>query len=128
MSTHTKDDRRVIDTCDDPIYDVADPITEQIHATADKTTQRVHDSMIQLVRQGLDTSLKSVQVWADLARQVGSTALTSPASATMASRAHDPFELLLAAQREVVGELVATQRHITRQVFGTSAGNDLAPR
>ncbi|HKR48994.1 MAG TPA: hypothetical protein VJT72_05320 [Pseudonocardiaceae bacterium] len=128
MSTHTKDDRRVIDTRGDPVHVVADPITEQAHATTDKTSQQVQDSMIQLVRQGLDTSLKSVQVWADLARQVGSTALASPASATMASRAHDPFELLLAAQRKVVGELVATQRHITRQVVDTCAGNDLAPR
>lgn len=80
--------------------------------------------MAQLVRQGLDTSLKSVQVWADLARQVGPNALGSPVSATMAAHAHDPFVMLLAAQREVVGELVATQRQLTQQVFHASAGDD----
>ncbi len=130
MPTHIKTDRRVTDARDDrgsyPVHDAADPTTEQAHDPADPTTQRTQDSMAQLVRQGLDTSLKSVQVWADLARQVGPTALGSPTNATMASRAYDPFEMLLAAQREVVGELVATQRQLTQQVFHSSAGDDLA--
>src|ERR687893_1126048 len=120
MLTHIKDDQRVTDVGDDrgprPVHDAAGPIT-----------QRAQDSMAQLVRQGLDTSLKSVQVWADLARQLGPTALGSPASATMVSRAYDPFEVLLAAQREVVGELVATQRQLTQQVFGATVGDDPAP-
>jgi hypothetical protein len=68
--------------------------------------------MAQLVRQGLDTSLRSVQVWADLARQVDSAALTS---------AYDPFEQLLATQREVVGDLVATQRQLAQQALGITA-------
>ncbi|MGH3838228.1 MAG: hypothetical protein ACRDSF_21415, partial [Pseudonocardiaceae bacterium] len=117
MPTHIKTDRRVTDARDGRgpylVHDAADPTTEQAHVPADPSTHRAQDSMAQLVRQGLDTSLKSVQVWADLARQVGPTALGSPAGATMASRAYDPFEMLLAAQREVVGELVATQRQLT---------------
>ena len=132
MPTHIKTDRWVTDARDERgpylVHDAADPTTEQAHALADTTTQRAQDSMAQLVRQGLDTSLKSVQVWADLARQVGPTALGSPTSATMVSRAYDPFEVLLAAQREVVGELVATQRQLTQQVFGTTVGDDRAPR
>lgn len=131
MSTHIQEYRRVTDVRDDraphPVHDAADPTTEQVHDAADPNTQRAQDSMVQLVRQGLDTSLKSVQVWADLARQVGSTALGSPVGATMVSRAYDPFEVLLAAQREVVGELVATQRQLTQQVFDTTAGDDPAP-
>jgi hypothetical protein len=132
MSTHIQDYRRVTDVRDDrgprPVRGVADPTTEQVRNVADPDTQQAKDSMVQLVRQGLDTSLKSVQVWADLARQVGPTALGSPADATMVSRAYDPFEVLLAAQREVVGELVATQRQLTQQVFGPTAGDDPAPR
>lgn len=132
MSTHIQDYQRVTGVRDDRgprrVHDAADPTTEQVDNTADPNTQRSQDSMTQLVRQGLDTSLKSVQVWADLARQVGPTALGSPASATMISRAYDPFEVLLAAQREVVGELVATQRQLTQQVFGATVGDDPAPR
>ncbi len=111
MLTHIKDDQRVTDVGDDrgprPVHDAAGPIT-----------QRAHDSMTQLVRQGLDTSLRSVQVWADLARQVDFTALTS---------AYGPFEQLLATQREVVGDLVATQRQLAQQVFDTSATAGGAP-
>ena len=111
MLTHIKDDQRVTDVGDDrgprPVHDAAGLIT-----------QRAHDSMTQLVRQGLDTSLRSVQVWADLARQVDSTALTS---------AYGPFEQLLATQREVVGDLVATQRQLVQQVFDTSATAGGAP-
>ncbi|MGH3778814.1 MAG: hypothetical protein ACRDRR_24270 [Pseudonocardiaceae bacterium] len=125
MPTHIKTDRWVTDAPDErgpyPVHDAADPTTEQAQAAADTTTQRAQDSMVQLVRQGLDTSLKSVQVWADLARQVGPGTVDSPAGATIASHAFDPFELLLAAQREVVGELVATQRQLTQQVFHSSA-------
>src|SRR5918998_2766712 len=101
MLMHIKDDQRVTDVGDDrgprPVHDAAGPIT-----------QRAHDSMAQLVRQGLDTSLRSIQVWADLARQVDSTAVTS---------AYGPFEQLLATQREVVGDLVATQRQLVQQVL-----------
>ncbi len=121
MSTHINAERRITDVRDD-----RGP--RLVHDAADPTTQRAQDSMAQLVRQGLDTSLKSVQVWADLARQCGPTALASPFGATMASRAHDPFEMLLAAQREVVGELVATQRQLTQQAFDASAGGHRAFR
>jgi hypothetical protein len=132
MSTHIQDYRRITDVRDDrslrPVHDTAGPITAQVHDAAGANAQRAQESMVQLVRQGLDTSLKSVQVWADLARQLGPTALGSPAGATMVSRAYDPFEVLLAAQREVVGELVATQRQLTQQVFDTTTGDNPAAR
>jgi hypothetical protein len=86
--------------------------------------------MVQLVRQGQDASLRSLQVWADLARKLGSTAPSSPAGATMVSLAHDPFEKLLEAQRLVVEELVATQRQLAQRLFDTTAtgGDSLAAR
>ncbi|MGH3766565.1 MAG: hypothetical protein ACRDTX_15695 [Pseudonocardiaceae bacterium] len=88
-------------------------------ATAtEATTQRTQDLMIQLVRHGQDTSL---QVWAELARKLGPRAPSNPARATMASLAHDPFEKLLAAQRQVVDELVAAQRHLAHQLVATTA-------
>jgi len=75
--------------------------------------------MIQLVRHGQDTSLRSLQVWADLARQLSSTALRSPARAMMISVAYDLFEKVLRAQRQVVDELVATQRQLVQQFLTT---------
>lgn len=114
MTTHIKDERRIIDLRDDrgsqPHHDAANP-----------TIQPARDSMVELVRQGLDASLRSVQVWSDLARQVNPRAPGCVESAKMASLAHDPFEELLAAQREIVGELVATQRQLTQQVFYPTA-------
>ncbi len=95
------------------------------------TAQRGQDSMVQLMRHGLDTLLKSVQVWADLARQLGPTTLDSPGGATMVSVAHDPFEKLLAAQRKVVDELVATQRQLMQRFLDphtATVSDDLAAR
>jgi hypothetical protein len=103
-------------------------ITEHAGVAADPTSQQAH--MVQLVRQGQDTSLRSLQVWADLARKLGPSALGNPAGATMASIAHDPFEKLLEAQRQVVDELVATQRQLAQQLFIMTAtvGGSLTPR
>lgn len=98
-----------------------DMITGQARVGADPTAQRVQDSMAQLVRQGQDTSLRSLQVWADLARKFGSTSPSSSADSTMFSLAHDPFEKLLEAQRQVVDELVATQRELARQIVDATA-------
>ncbi|MDT7717333.1 MAG: hypothetical protein QOH09_3325 [Pseudonocardiales bacterium] len=132
MSTQTKDHRWAADARDDrdprPLQAAADLTAEPV--AADPTTQRVQDSMVQLVRQGQDTSLRSLQVWADLARKLGSTAPSSPAGATMVSLAHDPFEKLLEAQRLVVEELVATQRQLAQRLFDTTAtgGDSLAAR
>jgi hypothetical protein len=130
MSTQTTDHRPTADARDDrhprPVHAAADTTTEQV--AADPTNQRVQDSMVQLVRQGQDTSLRSLQVWADLARKLGPTALSSPATATMASLAHDPFEKLLEAQRQVVEELVATQRQLAQRLFDTTGGDGLAAR
>lgn len=114
MTRHIEDEQRIINLRDDqdsqPHHDAVNPIL-----------QPARDSMIELVRQGLDTSLRSVQVWSDLARQVNPSALGATQCAKMASLAHDPLEELLAAQREVVGELVATQRQLTQQVLYPSA-------
>jgi hypothetical protein len=99
-----------------------------VYGAADTTTELVHDLMVQLARQGLGISLRSLQVWADLARQLGptalgptalgSTALSFPAGAT-----YDLFEKLLAAQREVVDELVATQRQFAQGFFATTTAS-----
>jgi uroporphyrinogen-III decarboxylase len=81
------------------------------------------------VRQGQDTSLRSLQMWADLARKLGPSTLSSPVAAGIVSHAHDPFEKLLMAQRQVVDELVATQRQLTRQLLdatATAGGNPVA--
>ncbi|MFN2478507.1 MAG: hypothetical protein ABR615_04965 [Pseudonocardiaceae bacterium] len=132
MSIQTRDHRLAADARDDrdrrPLLAAADPTAEPV--AADPTTQRVQDSMVRLVRQGQDTSLRSLQVWADLARKLGSGGLSSPAGATMVSLAHDPFEKLLEAQRQVVEELVATQRQLAQRLFDTTAtgGNGLVAR
>jgi hypothetical protein len=90
-------------------------------AATDTTTQRTQDLMIQLVRHGQDISLRSLQVWADLARQLSSTALRSPARAVMLSLAYDLFEKVLRAQRQVVDELITTQRQLARQFLTATA-------
>jgi hypothetical protein len=121
MSTQITGNRWGIDARDDII-------TGQTRIAADPTTQRAQDSMAQLVRQGQDTSLRSLQVWADLARRFGSTEANSPAGSTMFSLAHDPFEKLLEAQRQVFDELVATQRELARQIVDAAAAFGVNPR
>jgi hypothetical protein len=90
-------------------------------AEMDPTSQPVQNPMAQLVRQGQDTSLRSLQVWAELARKFGPAALGNPAGATVAGLAYDPFEKLLEAQRQVTDELVATQRQFAQQLFDTTS-------
>lgn len=109
MSTQITGNRRGTDARDDII-------TGQTRIAADPTTQCAQDSMAQLVRQGQDTSLRSLQVWADLARKLGPASPGSVPGNTMLSLAHDPFEKLLMAQRQIVDELVATQRELARQL------------
>jgi hypothetical protein len=96
-----------------------------VRGAADPTLQRVQDLMGQVVRQGVNISLRSLQVWADLARQLGLTALGSSATAT-----YDLIEKLLAAQREIVDELVAAQRQFAQGCLDTTAtgGEGLASR
>ncbi len=123
MPTQTKNGQQVVAA--------VDTTTAQVRTATGTATQQA-DLMIQLVRQGLDISLRSVQVWADLARQLDPTTLRSPANPTTVSLAYDLFEKLLAAQRQVVDELVATQRQLTLQFFDTApvsaGGDDIAPR
>ena len=101
-----------------------DIITGQTRIAADPTAQHAQDSMTQLVRAGQDTALRSLQVWADLARKFGTTVPNSAADTTMFSLAHDPFEKLLVAQRQIVDELVATQREFTQQLVDATAALD----
>jgi hypothetical protein len=98
-------------------------ITEQPSGAADPTLRRVDDLTDQVVRQGVNISLKSLQVWADLARQLAHTALGPSATAT-----RDLLEKLLAAQREVVDELVAAQRRFAQGCLDTAAGDRIAAR
>jgi hypothetical protein len=119
MSTQITSDRWGIDAHDD--------ISGQTRIAADPTAQRAQDSMTQLVRMGQDTSLRSLQVWADLARKFGTTTPDSAAGATMYSLAHDPFEKLLVAQRQIVDELVATQRQLTQQLVDAPSAVDNHP-
>ncbi len=121
MSTQFIDHRRIADAHDDP---------RPTHAAVDTTIQLAHESMVQLVRHGQDTSLRSLHVWADLARKLGPTELSStPGVAAIVSLAHDPFEKLLEAQRQVVDELVDAQRRLSQQHVLTTAtiGDRLAP-
>jgi len=132
VSTQIKDHRRTADVHDDrdpgPLRAAADTTVEPV--AAEPTAERVQDLMVQLVRQGQDTSLRSLQVWADLARKLDPGGLSSPAGATMVSLAHDPFEKLLEAQRQVVEELVATQRQLAQRLFDSTAtgGNGFVAR
>lgn len=122
MSTQIKDGRRIVDDRGSrPVHAVVDTATEQARVVADTSTQQVRDSMAQLVRQGQDTSLRSLQVWADLARKLGPTAPNFPAGTAIVALAHDPFEKLLEAQRQVVDELVATQRQLVKRLFDMTA-------
>jgi hypothetical protein len=82
--------------------------------------------MSQIVRQGQDASLRSLQVWAELARKLSPTAL-SPAGAAIVSLSYDLFENLLVAQRQVVDELVATERQLAKQFFDTTTANGDQP-
>jgi hypothetical protein len=94
-------------------------------AGVNPASQPAQDPMVQLVRQGQDASLRSLQVWADLARKIGPTALGNPAGATVMGLAYNPFEKLLEAQRQLADELVATQRQLAQQLSdsATTGGN-----
>jgi hypothetical protein len=92
-------------------------------------SQPAPESMSQLVRQGQDASLRSLQVWADLARKLGPTALGNSPGTTVVSLAYNPFEKLLEAQRQIADELVATQRQLAQQLFDSTApGSNPTPR
>ena len=78
MSTQIKDSQPVADTYGDQdslaVHDAVDTTTtEQPNGAADPTIQGLQDPRVQLARQGVDISLRSLQVWADLARQRGVT-------------------------------------------------------
>jgi hypothetical protein len=120
MPTQIKDGQPVIDADGDQdsraFHDAVDATTEQHNEAADPTIQRLRDPRVQLARQGVDISLRSLQVWADLARQRGLTAPDSSARAT-----YDLFEKLLLAQRQVIDELVAAQRQFAQGCLATTS-------
>lgn len=102
---------------------------EQARGDAVTGTEQMSDSMLALLRRGQDTSLKSVQGWNDLTRQL-TPAAGVPAAAAMVSHAYDMVETLLAAQRRFVDDLIATQRR-SAQRFATilvGDGDDPASR
>lgn len=118
---------------DDPapllVGNVADSSMAQAHAAAaDLATEQLQELMVQLVRQGLDASLRLLQLWADLARQLGATTPGTPGAAMMVSVAYDMIEKSLTAQREVVDELVDNQCQFAQQFFGTTLGVAAARR
>jgi hypothetical protein len=78
---------------------------------------RIQDLMAELTRQGLNTSLRSLQVWAELARQVGPQVLGCSPDGTRVFVAgdHEFFGKLLAAQREIVDELVAAHHELSQR-------------
>jgi hypothetical protein len=79
------------------------------------------DPIAGLVRHGQDSSLRALQVWADLARQLqlfsGQGGTGTGPHHLAADLVTERFELLLVAQREVVAELVAAQHYLTQQVL-----------
>ncbi|MGH3671952.1 MAG: hypothetical protein ACRDSH_15180 [Pseudonocardiaceae bacterium] len=127
MSTQIKDNRWDADPRGERPSDHAAGIsTEQAGSNAEATPYRAQDSLNQLVRQGQDASLKSLQVWADLARKRDAG---FAASTPMAPFAYDRFMQLLAAQRQIADELVATQHQLMRQPLPpTTPGDSLVSR
>jgi hypothetical protein len=128
MSTQTKDSRWDADPRGEPpSYTTAGIGTELAGSNAEVTPYRAQDSMNQLARQGQDASLKSLQVWADLARK---REAGPAASAPMAPFAYDRLTQLLAALRQIADELVATQHQLTQQPVppGPTPGDNLVRR
>lgn len=127
MTTQMKDSQSVTDADDDQdslSFDDAVDTTaaEQPNGAADPTIQRLQDPRAQLARQGVDLSLRSLQVWADLARQRGLTARDCCATAT-----YDLFEKLLMAQRQVINELVAAQRQLAQEGLASTQPSATVP-
>lgn len=87
------------------------------HATAESPSEGIQDLMVQLARQGLNTSLRALQVWADLSRQLGPQVLGCSTGATRVFLAgdYDLFRKLLAAQCETVDELVDSHRELSQR-------------
>ena len=118
MTSQMKDSQSVTDAYDDqdsPFDDAVDTTAAERPNGAADTIQRLQDPRAQLARQGVDLSLRSLQVWADLARQRGLTARGYCARAT-----YDLFEKLLIAQRQVINELVAAQRQLAQECLAST--------
>ena len=127
MSTQIKNSRWDAQPRGEPhTFPTADIITEQASSHPEVTPHRAPDSMNQLVRQGQDASLKSLQVWADLARK---REAGLAASTPMAPFAYDRFMQLLVAQRQIADELVATAHQLAQQFPpGATPGDNLVRR
>lgn len=85
--------------------------------TGQLPSERIQDLMAELTRQGLNTSLRSLQVWAELARQVGPQVLGCSTDGTRVFLVddHELFSKLLATQREIVDELIAAHRELSQR-------------
>lgn len=105
------------------VHDAADTAGVQAPVTG-MTTQAAQELIVQLMRHGLNLSLRSLQMWADLARQLGPTPLDSTATAAMVCFTCDAFEKLLAAQREIVDQFISTQSQLAQRFFVTIPVSD----
>jgi hypothetical protein len=98
-------------------------------ATTESTAEQVQELMTALVRQGLNTSLSSLQMWSELARQLGPAVLGSPTDGTMVFRADDYhlfkklLKKLLTVQHEIVDELIATRCELWQRYLALRQDN-----
>jgi len=118
--SQVKDTPRATETQDRDngrVEDAAAEITEHTTAAATTANRRVQNTVVELMRQGQDCSLRAVQVWADMARLLNASALPLPSDRVLVTRSYDLFESLLATQREFIDELIAVHRNFTQQLL-----------
>ncbi len=98
-----------------PTVDAAE-VAERAGAAVTTIHRHMQGSVIDAVRRGQGSSLHALQAWADLSRLVTRSADASDAR-VLVTGAHDMFETLLAAQRQLVDDLIAAQRAFAVQLF-----------
>lgn len=90
---------------------------EPVRDHAGWTGSEALQPLVEFVRQGQDTSLKSVQLWAEIARLCNPIEQPDPAVSALVDSSYDLFETLLAAQRQFVDQLLKAQRQFAEQLF-----------
>jgi hypothetical protein len=129
MSTHIKDSQPVTGTYGDQdslaFHDAVDTITtEQPNGAADPTIQGLQNPRFQL-GQGV----RHLPQIATGVGRLGPPAWTHSAG-LLRQGDYDLFEKLLVAQRRVIDELIAAQRHFAQECLATTptVGDALASR